>query len=70
MVTNKQAIKIVLADSRLLFREHIATLLGMAEDFRIVAYCSAPNSMYHALATFPGSIALFAASLQPELARL
>jgi hypothetical protein len=37
---------------------------------RIVAHCADLHRMYNAIANFPGSIVLFAASLQPDLIRL
>ena len=42
----------------------------MAEDMRIVADCAGLDPMYNAIASFPGSIVLFAASLHPDLIRL
>jgi DNA-binding NarL/FixJ family response regulator len=42
----------------------------MDEDLRIVAQCTDLDRMLHAIATFPGSIVLFAASLRPDMAHL
>ena len=62
--------KIILADSQAIFRAGTAKVLAMDEDLRIIAQCTDLERMYHAITTFPGSIVLFAASLQPEFARL
>ena len=62
--------KIILADSQAIFRAGTAKVLAMDEDLRIIAQCTDLERMYHAIATFPGSIVLFAASLRPEFARL
>jgi len=62
--------KIILADSQAIFRAGTAKVLAMDEDFRIIAQCTDLERMYHAIATFPGSIVLFASSLKPELDRL
>lgn len=62
--------KIILADSQAIFRAGTAKVLAMDEDLRIIAQCTDLERMYHAIATFPGSIVLFASSLRPDLARL
>ena len=62
--------KIILADSQAIFRAGTAKVLAMDEDLRIIAQCTDLERMYHAIATFPNSIALFAASLRPDFARL
>jgi len=62
--------KIILADSQAIFRAGTAKVLAMDEDLRIIAQCTDLERMYHAITTFPGSIVLFAASLQPDFARL
>ncbi len=62
--------KIILADSQAIFRAGTAKVLAMDEDLRIIAQCTDLERMYHAITTFPGSIVLFAASLQPEFGRL
>jgi len=62
--------KVILADSQAIFRAGTAKVLAMDEDLRIIAQCSDLERMYHAIATFPGSIVLFAASLRPDFERL
>ncbi len=62
--------KIILADSQAIFRAGTAKVLAMDEDLRIIAQCADLERMYHAISTFPGSIALFAASLRPDFTRL
>lgn len=62
--------KIILADSQVELRDCTAKALGVAEDMRIVAHCADLDRMYRAIADFPDSIVLFAASLQPDLTRL
>jgi DNA-binding NarL/FixJ family response regulator len=62
--------KIILADSQAALRDSTAKSLAVAEDMRIVADCADLDRMYRAIADFPDSIVLFAASLQPDLTRL
>lgn len=62
--------KIILADSQAIFRAGTAKVLAMDEDSRIIAQCNDLDRLYHAMATFPGSIVLFAASLHPDFARM
>jgi DNA-binding NarL/FixJ family response regulator len=62
--------KVILADSQAIFRAGTAKVLAMDEDLRIIAQCSDPDRLYHAITTFPGSVVLFAASLLPDFARL
>ncbi len=62
--------KIIVADSQALFRAGAAEVLALDGDVRIIAQCASPERMYHAIATFPGSIVLFASSLHPDLTRL
>jgi DNA-binding NarL/FixJ family response regulator len=62
--------KIILADSQAIFRAGTAKVLAMDEDLRIIAQCTDLERMYHAITTFPGSIVVFAASLQPDFPRL
>jgi DNA-binding NarL/FixJ family response regulator len=62
--------KVILADSQAIFRAGTAKVLAMDEDLRIVAQCTDLDRMLHAIATFPGSIVLFAASLRPDMAHL
>ncbi|HEV2487408.1 MAG TPA: response regulator transcription factor [Terracidiphilus sp.] len=62
--------KLILADSQAIFRAGTAKILAMDEGLRIIAQCTDLDRMYHAITTFPGSIVLFAASLQPDLTRL
>ncbi|MGH9598519.1 MAG: response regulator transcription factor [Terracidiphilus sp.] len=62
--------KIILADSQAIFRAGTAKVLAMDDDLRIIAQCNDLDRVYHAVTTFPGSIVLVAASLQPDFARL
>ena len=62
--------KIILADSQAIFRAGTAKVLAMDEDMRIIAQCADLERMFHAITTFPGSIVLLAASLQPDFSRL
>ena len=62
--------KVILADSQAIFRAGTAKVLAMDEDMRIIAQCTDLDRMMHAIATFPGSIVVFAASLRPDMARL
>jgi DNA-binding NarL/FixJ family response regulator len=59
--------KIILADSQAIFRAGTAKVLAMDEDLRIIAQCSDLDRLLHAIATFPGAVVLFAASLKPEM---
>jgi len=62
--------KIILADSQAALRDCAAKALAVAEDMRVVAHCADLDRMYRAIADFPDSIVMFAASLQPDLTRL
>jgi DNA-binding NarL/FixJ family response regulator len=62
--------KLILADSQAIFRAGTAKVLAMNEDLRIIAQCADLDRMYHAIATFPGSIVVFASSMQPDITRL
>ncbi len=62
--------KVILADSQAIFRAGTAKVLAMDEDLRIIAQCTDVDRMYHAIATFPGSITVFAASMRPDFTRL
>lgn len=62
--------KVILADSQAIFRAGTAKVLAMEDDFRIIAQCMDLDRMFHAVATFPGSILLFAASMRSDLTRL
>ncbi len=62
--------KVILADSQAIFRAGTAKVLAMDEDMRIIAQCTDLERMMHAVATFPGSIVLMAASLRPDMQRL
>jgi DNA-binding NarL/FixJ family response regulator len=62
--------KIILADSQAIFRAGTAKVLAMDDDVRIIAQCTDLERMLHAITTFPGSVVLFAASLQPDLEML
>lgn len=62
--------KVILADSQAIFRAGTAKVLAMDEDLRIIAQCTDLDRMMHAIATFPGSIVVVAASLRPEMPKL
>jgi DNA-binding NarL/FixJ family response regulator len=62
--------KIILADSQAIFRAGTAKVLAMDEDLRIIAQCTDLERMFHAIATFPGSLVVFASSLRPDFPRL
>ncbi|HET7104002.1 MAG TPA: response regulator transcription factor [Terracidiphilus sp.] len=62
--------KVILADSQAIFRAGTAKVLAMDEDLRIIAQCTDLERMLHAIATFPGSLVVVAASLKPEMASL
>jgi DNA-binding NarL/FixJ family response regulator len=62
--------KIILADSQAIFRAGTAKVLAMDEDMRIIAQCTDLDRLHHAISTFPGSIAIFAASMRPDFNRL
>jgi DNA-binding NarL/FixJ family response regulator len=63
-------IKIILADSQAIFRAGTAKVLGIDEDFRIIAQCSDVERLMHAIATFPGALVIFASAIKPEIPRL
>lgn len=62
--------KIILADSQAIFRAGTAKVLAADDDFRIIAQCSDPERMMHAVTTFPGAVVVFASALKPEYGRL
>lgn len=62
--------KIILADSQAIFRAGTAKVLATDDDVRILAQCADIERLMHAITTFPGSIVIFAASLQPDFSRL
>lgn len=60
--------KIILADSQAIFRAGTAKILAGNDELRILAQCADLERLLHAVATFPGCIVLFAASLRPDMA--
>src|ERR1700744_5431528 len=62
--------KVILAYSKAFLRAGTAKVLAMDEDLRIIAQCTDLDRMMHAIATFPGSIVVVAASLRPDMPRL
>jgi DNA-binding NarL/FixJ family response regulator len=62
--------KIILADSQAIFRAGTAKVLATDDDLRIIAQCADLERLLHAVSTFPGAIALFAAALKPEMPAL
>lgn len=62
--------KVILADSQAIFRAGTAKVLALDETLRIIAQCSDPERMMHAITTFPSAIVIFASALKPELSRL
>lgn len=63
-------IKIILADSQAIFRAGTAKVLAADDDMRIIAQCADLDRLLHAVATFPGTVVLFASTLKPEMATL
>ena len=63
-------VKIILADSQAIFRAGTAKVLAADDDLRIIAQCSDTDRLLHAIATFPGALVLFAASMKPEMGLL
>jgi DNA-binding NarL/FixJ family response regulator len=62
--------KIILADNQAIFRTGTAKVLAMEDDLRIIAQCPDSPRLYHALATFRGSVAIVASSMRADLARV
>jgi len=62
--------KIILADNQAIFRTGAAKVLAMEDDLRVIAQCPDCPRLYHAIETFRGSIAIVAASLRPDFARV
>ena len=62
--------KIILADSQAIFRAGTAKVLAADDDLRIIAQCADTDRLLHAIATYPGAVVLFAASLKPEMSNL
>jgi DNA-binding NarL/FixJ family response regulator len=58
--------KIILADNQAIFRTGTAKVLAMEDDLRIIAQCPDCPRLYHAVATFRGSVVLVASSLRPD----
>jgi DNA-binding NarL/FixJ family response regulator len=63
-------IKIILADSQAIFRAGTAKVLAADDDMRIIAQCADLDRLLHAVATFQGTVVLFASTLKPEMASL
>jgi DNA-binding NarL/FixJ family response regulator len=63
-------IKIILADSQAIFRAGTAKVLAADDDMRIIAQCADLDRLLHAVATFPGTVVLFASTLKPEMTGL
>jgi len=59
--------KIILADNEAIFRAGAAKVLAMEDDLRIIAQCPDCPRLYHAVATFRGSIVLVACSMRANL---
>lgn len=59
--------KVILADSQAIFRAGTAKVLATDDDLRIIAQCADMERLLHAIATFPGAVVLFSASLRPEM---
>ena len=62
--------KIILADSQAIFRAGTAKVLATDLDVQITAQCADLERLLHSIATYPGSVVLFAASLRPDMASL
>jgi DNA-binding NarL/FixJ family response regulator len=61
---------VILADSQESFRSAAAKTLATDGRMFIVAQCMNLDQMYKAITTYPGSIVVFAASLQPDFDRV
>jgi DNA-binding NarL/FixJ family response regulator len=59
--------KIILADNHAIFRSGIEKILGMANDFHIIAQCRDADQLYRALDASYGAVLMFAATLEPDL---
>jgi len=70
MKTHGERYKLILADSSTFARARTAQHLTVEENLSIVAQCENVEEMYHAILGSPGSIVVFAASLNPDLTRL
>lgn len=62
--------KIILADNQAIFRAGTAKILGMEDDFRIIAQCPDLDRLNHAVRTFRGAIVIFATSMRAKLPEL
>lgn len=58
--------KLILADNQDVFRAGMAKLLGIEEDFRIIAQCREAERLSSAIESFPDAIVIFASSLKPD----
>jgi DNA-binding NarL/FixJ family response regulator len=63
-------LKVVLADKQAIFRAGIAKVLGVEEEFRILAQIQAANQVEGALDKFRPSVFLFASSVVDDMAQL
>ncbi len=59
--------KVILADNQAIFRAGAAKVLAMEDDLRIIAQCPDTPRLYHAVATFRGSVVIVASSLRPDI---
>jgi DNA-binding NarL/FixJ family response regulator len=62
--------KIILGDNQAIFRTGTAKVLTMEDDLRIIAQCPDCPRLYHAIATFRGTVVLVASSLRPDFAQV
>lgn len=63
-------LKVVLADKQAIFRAGIAKVLGVEEEFRILAQIQAANQVESALDKFRPSVFLFASSCVDDIAQV
>jgi DNA-binding NarL/FixJ family response regulator len=56
--------KIILADNQAIFRAGTAKILGIEDDFRIIAQCGDPSRLYQVMEAFRGATLIFASSLK------
>jgi DNA-binding NarL/FixJ family response regulator len=59
-------IKIILADSKAVFRAGIAKVLAVDDDMRIVAQTQTPEQMFMALDKFRGAVLVVASGFQSD----
>ena len=59
--------KVILADNEAIFRAGTAKILGMEDDFRIIAQCGDAERLYQTLEIFRGATVVFSSALKLNL---